>query len=115
MRILIDQRRNVLDIRLTENSVARWREATGTVDIGEQGTLIGVEVAIPAGEELPSAIDYDVANESAYLAITGNDSGLARSASAAVRVGVDVENGVAAIEIPRRGPGYEIGFPSGNQ
>ena len=99
----MDPRRNTLTLIARELPAApRWGDAIATVDIGEAGRLLAVEVEPAEGEVL--AIELS--------AISGSH---ARSAEAPARIALDAAGEIAAIEIPRRTPSFEITFPSGNQ
>ena len=105
-------------------------EVPGYVDVGEGGRLVGVEV-LPAGdfdlaEALrpwagdPVASEYvAVDDESAYLTLsvpeeTGRPEEV-RAARATLDAELDASRRLVALSIPRRGAGYEISYPSGNQ
>jgi hypothetical protein len=94
-RILIDLARNALVLEVSEPLPAPGEQA-GVIDIGTQGRLLGLEVG---GQ---------------YLAVTEPAAGaehLARSAEMLATIG----NGGRTVTISRRGPGWEVSFPSGNQ
>ncbi len=99
-RVTVDLRRNVLQLHLdacvTAAEAPPPGEHLGILDVGANGWLLGVQV----GEAY-----YAVAD-----AIPGTDH-LVRSSDA--RIVVLEED--PAIVVPRRGPGYELSFPSGNQ
>lgn len=99
-RVTVDLRRNVLLLHLGDREVAGdaplLGEHLGILDVGANGWLLGVQV----GEAY-----YAVAD-----AAPGTDH-LARSSEARVIILPDQP----AIVVPRRGPGYELSFPSGNQ
>lgn len=77
--------------------------ATGIVDVGEGGRLLGIEVEIAPGSE-PLVIDIDPPSGT-----------LSRTAVATVTVETGIAGTISAITLPRRGHGYEITYPSGNQ
>lgn len=92
-RVVIDLRRNRLVLELDE--VVAPGAATGTVDIGALGRLLGVEVG------------------GVYLAVSDAVPGSelqGRSAS----VTLEVDSSGRRVAIPRRGEGWELSFPSGN-
>ncbi|HEV2067284.1 MAG TPA: hypothetical protein VGR08_10635 [Thermomicrobiales bacterium] len=99
-RVTVDLRRNVLRLHLdnsgTSTDAPPPGEHLGVLDVGANGWLLGVQV----GEAY-----YAVAD-----AIPGTDH-LVRSTEARLIV---LPNDLAIV-IPRRGPGYELSFPSGNQ
>jgi hypothetical protein len=94
-RIVIDLRRNELVLEL-DRPLAMAGDGVATIDIGASGRVLGVE----AGD--------------AYLAIAdpvpGSES-LVRSAISPVTVPA----GARRLRVPRKGAGWEISFPSGNQ
>ncbi|MFM9106602.1 MAG: hypothetical protein ACKOWF_07880 [Chloroflexota bacterium] len=104
MRLRHDPGRNVLLFELAEGS-GRWIEMPATIDVGEGGRLLGIEA--PGLGDSPLGGPF-------YLAVS-EAAGLSRSAAAQVRAEVDGDGRVLAIELARRGPGYEISWPSGNR
>jgi hypothetical protein len=96
-------------------------ERDGILDIGEAGRLIGVEfttddASLDYWRRDPAAggfLSYD--GSRAYVQITDGDSELARTTPVRLRVEFDADDRLLAIAIPRRGHGYEISYPSGNQ
>lgn len=99
-RVTVDLRRNVLQLHLdnsgTSTDAPPPGEHLGVLDVGANGWLLGVQV----GEAY-----YAVAD-----AIPGTDH-LIRSTEARLIV---LPNDLAIV-VPRRGSGYELSFPSGNQ
>ncbi len=99
--IEIDVAANTLMLLLGEAEATISELVPATIDIGTGGRLIGVE--LPSG----------------YVDVMEPETGtehLTRSASAEVRVGRAGEGGsLAQVTLPRRGAGYEITYPSGNQ
>ncbi len=94
-RILIDLRHNRLRLDL-DRPLAGPVEATAIIDIGALGRLLGVEVA------------------GVYLAISDPITGSelqGRSVEAPVLFASDHRQ----VLLPRRGMGWELSFPSGNQ
>jgi hypothetical protein len=79
------------------------RTATGIIDVGEGGRLLGIEVVIGAS------------GDSFQVDIDPPSGSLSRTATTTVMVETDGSGTVSAIVVPRRGPGYEITYPSGNQ
>lgn len=77
--------------------------ATGIIDVGEGGRLLGIEVEIGAS------------GESFHVEIDPPSGSLSRTVTTTVMVETDASGIVSAIVVPRRGPGYEITYPSGNQ
>jgi len=101
--------------------------AAATIDIGEGGRLLAVEVAVavtvavgetlalpPAGEGSPS-VSYDPGSATLTVELERHAGGLVRSAAARVGLVVDGRGSLLAVEVPRRGVGYEITYPSGNR
>ena len=93
------------------------------VDIGEAGRLLGVEadlsgatgVAEPAGDVSSAVATFDAEARTLYLALDPAPAPNARSASTQARAGLDAEGRLLSLEVPRRGAGFEISYPSGNQ
>ena len=92
------------------------------LDIGAGGRLIGVE--FPAqdadlsrwhDDPATSPFVVDDAGGRAYIQITPHDTGPTRSTPISVTAEYDSANHLTALAIPRRGHGYEISYPSGNQ
>jgi hypothetical protein len=104
MRLRHDMERDVLRFELRAGSGRSVRVAA-TIDVGEGGRLLGVET--PDLTE-PGAADP-------FFLPLSRASGLSRSAEAMATVTLDDAGRVLAIETPRRGPGYEISWPSGNR
>ena len=110
-------------------SVARL-DLPGYVDVGEGGRLVGVEVLPAEGVDLgqvlagwvadPVARDYVAVDDgSAYVTLSvpvdGDGREEARAARATLAAELDESRRLVALSIPRRGAGYEISYPSGNQ
>ncbi len=94
-RIVVDLRENSLLLDL-DRPLPQSGQATVTVDIGALGRLIGVEVL------------------GRYLSISDPVSG-SELQGRSVEVGAEVHEDCRSVVIPRRGPGWELSFPSGNQ
>jgi hypothetical protein len=104
MKLLLDLARNAIELRLTDAEPAgAWRSCPATIDVGESGRLLGVELALRD------------AGEPHYLPVEEPNGELVRSAAAQVRIAVDDGGELVAVELPRRGDGYELSYPSGNQ
>lgn len=130
-----------LTFRATENTLVLTRDTTpdvdgtpveipGYVDVSEGGRLVGVEL-LPADdfdltEALapwvtdPVAAEYvEVDADGAYITLSVPEEGLDRemilSAPSTLRAELDDAQRLIALAIPRRGAGYEISYPSGNQ
>lgn len=99
----MDPRRNTLTLIARELPAApAWVDAVATVDIGESGRLLAVEVEPRVGETV--AIELG--------AMSGSH---ARSVETPARIALDAAGETVAIEIPRRTASFEITFPSGGQ
>ncbi|MBA2278008.1 MAG: hypothetical protein H0W06_09630 [Chloroflexia bacterium] len=73
---------------------------TATIDVGTSGRLLGVEL------------------DGQYLAVdapTMADTSLARGVLAPVELNRASDGSLIAVSLPRRGPDYEITYPSGNR
>jgi hypothetical protein len=95
--VVIDLPANTIRIRVPgfPGEPGEGREAL--LDVGSNGRLIGLEV----GEWYISVME-----------LPGADDPYVRSATVRVDVSSDAPPSIA---IPRRGPGYEITYPSGNE
>jgi len=102
----------------------------GYVDMGVGGRLIGIEILGPAGFEIRQALAHwlddeiageylSVAGDSAYIELSMSDETSlheqSRAAEAIFAADLDADGLLIALSIPRRGAGYEITYPSGNQ
>jgi hypothetical protein len=94
-RIVIDLRRNELVLEL-DRPLARADAGAVTIDIGASGRLLGVE----AGDTWLATAEPVPGSE-----LQG------RSATAHARISA----GGRRLHVPRKGTGWEISFPSGNQ
>jgi hypothetical protein len=96
-------------------------ERDGILDIGEAGRLIGLEFATGDASLAHWQCNPDAgrflshADGRVYLQITEGDSDLARSTPIQLHAEYDADDRLLAVSIPRRGHGYEISYPSGNQ
>lgn len=125
MRIELIPDRNVLRLTLRPGAVAVGppETATATIDVGERGSLLGIE--LPADDRLiapwragaaGSAAAYDPTSGSLAMALVPDASGPhVRTVEATVALHRDRAGGLVALDLPRRGAGYEIAYPSGNQ
>lgn len=99
--IEVDVAANTLRLLLGEGETSVSEQVPATIDIGAGGRLIGVELS------------------SGYIDVMEPERGtehLTRSAAATVEVGRAGEGGLpVAVTVPRRGAGYEVTYPSGNQ
>ncbi len=94
-RIVVDFRTNTLLLDIDRPLRAAGR-TPATIDIGALGRLLGVEI----GE--------------AYLSISDPVPG-SELHGRSIEVGAEIPEGCRQVIIPRRGPGWELSFPSGNQ
>ena len=95
--VVIDFPANAIRIRVPGFPGQPGSGSAATLDVGSNGRLIGLEI----GEWYVSVMD-----------IPGADDSYVRSAE----VLVDISPGSPpSIAIPRRGAGYEITYPSGNE
>ncbi|HYI25327.1 MAG TPA: hypothetical protein VD767_07965 [Thermomicrobiales bacterium] len=94
-RVVVDFRGNALVLELDAPLPAAG-SGTATIDIGTNGRLEGVEIG------------------TSWLAIAGTSSAEAHLSRTAT-IEVDIAGDRRSLRIPRRGNGWEISFPSGNQ
>lgn len=102
LRVDVDLRANTLRIWIRDERAENWVQAEALIDVGEQGALLAIEIVAPA----PLSLGVD---------IVPSQGGIARTARTPVVVGVDARDEPVAIEVSRRGAGFEISYPSGNQ
>jgi hypothetical protein len=95
--VVIDLRANAIRIRVPGFAGEPGPSRPALLDVGANGRLIGLEV----GEWYISVMD-----------LPGADDPYARSAEVLVDISPDSPPSIA---IPRRGDGYEITYPSGNE
>lgn len=112
-RICVDAARSTLEVTLGEDADpgGTGRELVAcrvTIDIGERGRLLGVEVEPPGSPGSGSAV------EPLYIAIEAGGGGLARSAEGMATATL-LRGELVALSLPRRTAGYEITYPDGNQ
>jgi len=117
--VLLDPGRNLLILCLSGGEpVGPARPAAATIDVGEGGRLLAVEVAVdaaPSGAGLSPSVSFDPVTSMLTIELGRQTEGFVRSASARVGLVVDGRGVVLAVELPRRGAGYEITYPSGNR
>lgn len=122
MRLTVDREANTLVVTPdSDQQSMRTVIADGTLDVGEGGVLLGVEVQVSealgdlAGQfgGWDDAVDTD--DTSAYLTLMPGDDSHARSTPIAVKIGLAASGQVTSLSVPRRGEGYEITYPSGNR
>jgi hypothetical protein len=93
------------------------RTISGTLDVATRGRLTGLElrgVSAALFADWPGVAD--TSPNSVYLAFTlDGDDALSRAAEIPVTLELDARGRCVALALPRRGPTYEIAYPSGNQ
>ncbi|MEX2426332.1 MAG: hypothetical protein WD401_06155 [Thermomicrobiaceae bacterium] len=131
MRLSYRSAENILRLTLDVESgtVAQSHELPGRIDIAEQGRLVGIEIDAD-GSDLPDlfsiwmqdgvARDYlEIDDAGAYVGLSAPSEDIPeqhiRTAELPLIAEMDASAHLVAIAIPRRGHGYEISFPSGNQ
>jgi len=115
-------------LRLTPSTSAgspppsRTTTLDAILDIGEAGRLLGVEFSADESQLChwrsdPLSTQYLTLddNGATYIQITTGDSGATRSTPIRITAEYTSTNQLTALAIPRRGHGYEITYPSGNQ
>lgn len=126
--VIVDPRRNTLRLLIlpderTARSPALISEATstvsarGTLDVGENGRLLGLELEA-ADREVESVVDAaerEPPGDPWYLDLEDAPGDQLRSVPVVVTVGRDAAGRAVWVDLPRRGDGYELTFPSGNQ
>jgi hypothetical protein len=99
----VDLAANTLCLRFNDAAPAREvvEDVPAIIDIGAGGRLIGIELAAGYVDVMPPE--------------PGTEH-LTRSAETEVAVAREQGSGaLASVTVPRRGAGYEITYPSGNQ
>lgn len=103
MLIVVDTARN--ELRFELESAGGAGEATvlpAELDIGERGRLLGLEILLPDAAPFPIVID-------------DRPDPYARTARVQVECQFGPDGAPARVILPRRGNGYEISYPSGNE
>lgn len=95
--VLIDLAANAIRLRVPGLGLPETSAQEATLDVGANGRLVGLEI----GEEYINVMEIPGAHEP-YL----------RSTEIEVSVSGDEP---PLVSIPRRGPAYEITYPSGNE
>lgn len=122
MDVRLDSERNLLIFPLAPGlPSAAPVLAPAAIDIGEGGRLLAIEVALPP-DLAPSTttggsqtITFDATTSTLLLDLERQERGLFRTATITVGLVIDDQGMLLAIELPRRGNGYELTYPSGNQ
>jgi hypothetical protein len=104
VNIELDLHKNLLAFRLRpeDEPITEWIELPGVIDIGERGRLLNLEI-VPDGDD------------AIIVPLEDHADPLARTAEVSLRCGVTAGGRIAIAQLPRRGPDYEITYPSGNQ
>lgn len=100
------------------DTVMRQVESQGIIDIADGGRLAGIEITgIDASDvERWHRATVSLADDgSAYFVISVGDDRHVRSVSVDVLLEFGSSAELVGVAIPRRGEGYEISYPSGNQ
>ncbi len=94
----------------------------GILDIGEGGRFIGVEFEANEAvfhlwliDPIAGAYAYLDADDRAYIQLSPDDDGDVRSTRLLLTAEFNASGEMIGIVIPRRGHGYEITYPAGNQ
>lgn len=95
--VVIDLAANAIHLRVPDFPVAGEQVRKATLDVGGNGRLVGLEI----DEDYISVMDLP-------------DEPEPYTRSAEVEISISRET-TPAIAIPRRGAGYEITYPSGNE
>jgi hypothetical protein len=113
-----------LRFTLLSTQISTTVVSPGTIDVGEDGRLIGLEVDLSnvSSDSRHQFADLmcrspaiNIDDVSLYLSILPDTGGQSRSAALNVIVGLAANGLPATLTIPRRGAGYEITYPSGNR
>lgn len=118
VRIDLLAERNTLRFVLAEGEPGAPIPIEATIDIGERGALLGIELrpAASLAAAWPALHSAAGADGALYLPIAPEMSGPHdRSEPVVVEIRPGPDGALAAVDLPRRGAGYEITYPSGNQ
>jgi hypothetical protein len=103
MLIVVDTARNELWFELGADSGAgEVMTAPADLDIGERGRLLSLEIHLH--QQTPQTIVID-----------DRPDPYARTAHITVRCTIAPDGSLTRVAVPRRGPGYELSYPSGNE
>jgi hypothetical protein len=102
VQIELNLRQNALTIEIGDDAVMTRTTIPGIIDIGERGRLLSLELFPGSGNAI-------------VVPLEDRTDPLARSAEILVECGIAANGEIVTVQIPRRGPDYEISFPSGNQ
>ncbi len=126
MELIHDSDTNTLRLELSDAANPDTLTHTTTIDaildVGAGGRLIGIEFPSSEAELRPWLDDPSSApfvtlgpDGGAYIEITSGGDGTSRSTPIHLTVIQNAANELLSLIIPRRGDGYEISYPSGNQ
>jgi hypothetical protein len=124
MKLSVSTIANTLRFTLTgSDATGEATPVPAIIDIGEQGRLIGLELELNARGEsaawtVPTeenALSHTISEGVAYIAVESAADAYTRSARAIAALRADAAGRLVEITVPRRGPGYEITYPSGNR
>ena len=104
--------RNVLRLWLRDLPLSAQSDARAPLDVGAQGVLLGLE--LPADAALGPG-RRDAAGEPCYVTVAEPSGSQWRSVEVAVEVLAGPDGEAAAVDVPRRGDGYEITYPRGSR
>ncbi|WP_038039911.1 DUF2283 domain-containing protein [Thermorudis peleae] len=123
MELTYEPDANALRLQLLPGEAHQTIPAHGQLDIGEAGRLLGIEIVWPSGSQritlsprLASWVSQD--ETGCYLSFAPESVARAdqsaRSFPIQLMLELDAHGQLLAVVVPRRGPGYEISYPSGN-
>lgn len=125
MQLTYDRVGNTLRLTLDGDrvAVACSSDVPGLLDVAANGRLVGLEVAVSDPETLRRWLHDPISCEmislaldgTAYFQLTTGDDRDSRASEITVRAEYAATGELIALAIPRRGTGYEISYPSGNQ
>ncbi len=116
LRVVVDTGRNMLRLLIPRDDAVAPTGTAGAagapavrpraaiLDVGEAGRLLGLEVG-----------DDPAGGEPWYLDLEDAPGSLLRSVPVTVEVASDRSGQPVWVDLPRRGDGYELTFPIGNQ
>ena len=103
MLIVVDTARNELHFELgPQGRGGETVTAPANLDIGAQGRLLSLEIELP-GQSLRTIV------------IDDRSDPYARTARVEAACTIEADGSLSRVTVPRRGPGYELSYPSGNE
>ena len=103
MLIVVDTARNELRFELAPRGRGvKTLSAPADLDIGDRGRLLSLEILLP---EQPAHT----------ILIDDRADPYARTARMRVECLINPDGSLAEVVVPRRGPDYELSYPSGNE